>query len=442
MKKWLILFVLLAGLAGGGYWYWHAATNQPASFRTVPVKRGDLLATISATGTLEPEEVIDIGAQVQGQIDYFGPDPQDSTKLVDYGTQVDKRTVLAHIDDSLYRSDVENAEAQLAQAQANLQRAQADLLQMKAKLYQADRDWVRAKRLKPGQAIADVDYDTAQATYETCKSSVAVGEATIVQNEKAVQAAQAALKKAKVNLDYCTIRSPVKGVIVDRRVNIGQTVVSSLNAPSLFLLATDLKRMQIWASVNEADIGQIHKGQAVTFTVDAYPGKTFQGVVNKIRLNATMTQNVVTYTVEVNTDNSDGQLLPYQTANLQFEVSKRQSVLLVPNAALRWLPQPAKVAPDARSDFITSQGRKEATPGAAPSKDAEKESHDKGTLWVQDGAFVRPVKVRIGLSDGNMTEILGGDLPEGAEVVVGEGHRNDGASTTNPFAPQMFQQKK
>jgi HlyD family secretion protein len=441
MKKLLILFVLLVGLGAGGWYYWRATANSPASFRTVPVKRGELLATISATGTLEPEEVIDIGAQVQGQIDYFGTDPHESHKLVDYGTQVDKGTVLAHIDDSLYASDVENAQAQLAQAQANVQRAEADLLQMKAKHFQADRDWVRAKRLKPGQAIADVDYDTAQAAYETTKSTLAVGEATIVQAKKAVLAAEAALKKAKKNLDYCTIRSPVRGVIVDRRVNIGQTVVSSLNAPSLFLIATDLKRMQIWASVNEADIGQIHKGQTVSFTVDAYPGEVFHGVVNKIRLNATMTQNVVTYTVEVNTDNSSGKLLPYQTANLQFEVSKRTDALLVPNAALRWLPHAGKVHPDARADFITSQRRKEATPGAPAPSAAEKESHDRGTLWIKDGNFVRPVKVRIGLSDGNMTEILGDSISEGTEVVVGEGHSDAGANTTNPFAPQMFQKK-
>jgi HlyD family secretion protein len=217
--------------------------------------------------------------------------------------------------------------------------------------------------------------------------------------------------------------------------------VSSLNAPSLFLIATDLRRMQIWASVNEADIGQIHKGQTVTFTVDAFPGEVFRGEVNKIRLNATMTQNVVTYTVEVNTDNSNSKLLPYQTANLQFEVSKQSNALLVPNAALRWQPQAAKVHPDVRSAFITSQRRKEAASGAPTSSAAEKEPHDRGTLWVRDGDFVRPVKVRIGLSDGSVTEILGGDIAEGDEVVVGEGHADAGANTNNPFAPQMFQKK-
>jgi HlyD family secretion protein len=475
MKKMLVLFLLLIGLGAGGVYYWRATANPPTSFRTVPVKRGELLATISATGTLEPEEVIDIGAQVQGQIDSFGIDPRDRTlpvfgasttglmgvplgsgpylaasvlyagrstpKLVDYGTPVEKGTILAHIDDALYASDVENAAAQLEQARANVQRAEADLLQMKAKLFQADRDWVRAKRLHPGQVIADIDYDTAQATYETTKSSLAVGEATIVQAKKAVLQAEAALKKAKKNLDYCTIRSPVRGVIVDRRVNIGQTVVSSLNAPSLFLIATDLTHMQIWASVNEADIGQIHKGQMVTFTVDAYPGQVFHGEVNKIRLNATMTQNVVTYTVEINTDNANGKLLPYQTANIQFEVSKQSNALLVPNSALRWQPRADRVHPDDRAAFITSQRRKETGPGAPPPTAAEKESHDRGTLWVKDGDFVRPVKVRIGPTDGTMTEILGGEITEGSDIVVGEGHADTENGTTNPFAPQMFQKK-
>src|SRR5205823_11154354 len=153
---------------------------------------------------------------------------------------------------------------------------------------------------------------------------------------------KAALKNAEINLAYCTITSPVKGVIVDRRVNIGQTVVSSLNAPSLFLIAKDLKRLQVWASVNEADIGNIRSGQQVTFTVDAYPGRTFKGTVapDQPRLNASMTQNVVTYTVVVTTRNDDGKLKPYLTANVNFEVSKHENVLLVPNAALRWKPNP------------------------------------------------------------------------------------------------------
>ena len=151
-----------------------------------------------------------------------------------------------------------------------------------------------------------------------------------------------------MNLGYCTIKSPVRGVIVDRRVNIGQTVVSSMSATSLFLIAKDLKHIQVWLSVNEADIGSISIGQSVTFTVDAFPNRLFHGEVGKIRLNATMTQNVVTYTVEVNTKNEDGKLLPYLTANAKFKIGRREGVLLVPNAALRWSPMPGQIAPEAR----------------------------------------------------------------------------------------------
>src|SRR5204863_6291083 len=177
-------------------------------------------------------------------------------------------------------------------------------------------------------AIAQAQAGLKDATAAAAKARGVVGDA------------EANLKKALINLGYCTIQSPVKGVIVDRRVNVGQTVVASLNAPSLFLIAKDLTRLQIWTSVNEADIGQIHPGQPVTFTVDAHPNQTFHGTVSQIRLNATMTQNVVTYTVVVDTDNANGKLLPYLTANVQFEVNSRPNVLEVPNAALRWRPRP------------------------------------------------------------------------------------------------------
>src|SRR5262249_54347872 len=202
-------------------------------------------------------------------------------------------------------------------------------------------------RRTPG-TITEADYDMYQANFETAQSLLAVGDASVNQAKKSVQMSEAGLAKAQKNLGYCTIQSPVKRVINHRRVNVGQTVVSSLNAPSLFLIAKDLKRMQVWVSVNEADIGQIRPGLPVSFSVDAYPSETFRGVVGKVRLNATMTQNVVTYTVEVNTDNSSGKLLPYLTANALFEVGRHDNVLLVPNAALRWWPQPDQIAPDAR----------------------------------------------------------------------------------------------
>jgi HlyD family secretion protein len=412
--------------------------RKSAAFRTVPVKRGNLMATISATGTVEPEEVIDIGAQVAGKILAFGKDKHG--KPVDYGSVVEAGTVLARIDDALYAADAASAAAQLAQAKAAVQRSEADLGQLKAKLYQAERDWARAQKLGPGDALSQADYDAAQSAYETAKANVEVGKAAIIQSKKAVDQSEATLQRAQQNLSYCTIVSPVKGVIIDRRVNIGQTVVASLNAPSLFLIAKDLKRIQVWVSVNEADIGRIHPGQPVTFTVDAHPGEVFKGEVGKVRLNATMTQNVVTYTVEVNTDNSDGKLLPYLTANVKFIVGDRQDVLLVPNAALRWQPQPDQIASEYRQTRKTGKKTKSPSPGPPPEGEVGQEQPGRQVVWVPKGALVRPVEVSRGLSDGSLTEVAGAELQEGLPVVVGEAEKGTGqpASGGSPFAPQLF----
>lgn len=186
MKRVVALLVLLVLVAGAGVMYWRRSAQPSTSFRTVPVKRGALLVTISATGTVEPEEVVDVGAQVAGKIEFFGQDPSRSGKTVDYGSEVDKDTILAHIDDALYAADVEQNAAQVEQAKANVLRSQADLEQMKAKLYQAEQNWKRAQELGPSKALAATDYDSYKAAYETAKATVAVGEATIVQAEKAV----------------------------------------------------------------------------------------------------------------------------------------------------------------------------------------------------------------------------------------------------------------
>jgi len=336
------------GLVGtGGYVYLrYVRTDGQASFRTAKVERGEMLPTIGATGTIEPEEVVDIGAQVAGMITEFGRDLQDPTKPIDYGSAVEKGTVLAHIDPTKYNAAYEQATAAVALAKANLEQA-------KATLYKTDRDQKRASDLLKTNAIAQADYDTAEAAYLVAKASVGVAEASIKQ-------AEAQQRSVKTDLDYTTIISPEKGVIVDRRVNVGQTVVAALNTPSLFLLAKDLSRLQIWASVNEADIGRIKQGQKATFTVDAYPNKVFEGFVSQVRLNATMTQNVVTYTVVVTTENKDKDswLLPYLTANLNFEIERHEDVLKVPNAALRFRPRSQLIAPDVQMASLTASDRK------------------------------------------------------------------------------------
>jgi HlyD family secretion protein len=432
----LALIVLALILVLVVWWLWSGNHRGNTSFRTAAVTRGNLQASISATGTVEPEEVVDVGAQVAGKIVAFGTDKHGKT--VDYGSVVEPGMVLARIDDSLYAADVESVKAQLAQNKAQVTYAQANLKQLQAKLYQASRDWARAQKLGPSDALSQADYDAAQSAFETAKANVEVGKAQIVQAQKAVAQSEATLRRAQQNLDYCTIVSPVKGVIIDRRVNIGQTVVSSLSAPSLFLIAKDLTRIQVWASVNEADIGNIHTGQPVTFTVDAYPGMTFHGEVGKIRLNATMTQNVVTYTVEVNTDNADGKLLPYLTANLRFMVAERKDVLLVPNAALRWAPQPEQVVAAFRQP--AHKGRHGQ--GGAQAKTPDKEKKPKvarGILWLPEGSEVKPLRVKLGLTDGTLTEVSGPELKPGLQVVVAEVEKGEEAnSSASPFTPQFF----
>ena len=413
-------------------------SSSSAGFRTVPVKRGDLQATINATGTVEPEEVVDIGAQVAGRIVSFGKDKNGEE--VDYGSVVEAGMVLALIDDALYAADVASAKAQLAQSKAAVQKAQADLGQMQAKLVQTENDWARARKLGPSDALSQTDFDAARSNYEVAKANLAVGKAAVVQAQGTVAQAEATLKRALQNLNYCTIKSPVKGVIIDRRVNIGQTVVASLNAPSLFLLAKDLKRLQVWVSVNEADIGRIKPGQPVTFTVDAYPGEVFSGEVGKVRLNATMTQNVVTYTVEIITDNSSGKLLPYLTANVNFIVGERKNVLLVPNAALRWTPLLSQVVAEFRGSPKKAPGP-EAPPQVKPAAKAGKEEQARGVVYVPQGTQVRPVYVALGLSDGSLTEVESTELKEGTPMVVGEMESQPAGKPApggSPFTPQLL----
>jgi HlyD family secretion protein len=244
-------------------------------------------------------------------------------------------------------------------------------------------------------------------------------------------------------------------VIIDRRVNVGQTVISNQNAPSLFLLAKDLRRLQVWASVNEADIGHIRIGQKVTFTVDTYPDDVFIGKVDQVRLNATMTQNVVTYTVVVTTDNPidtahpTGKLLPYMTATLQFITDERKDVLLVPNAALRYRPRLDLISPSERENYHqTTKPKKPVEEGAPkPPVDKEKKKGNSAWVFVEDNGYVRPIRIRVGLSDGKNTEVLevrdGAELKPDTPLVTGEVVGRTGGGTVNPFAPKpIFGTKK
>lgn len=410
-----IAIIILVGGAGVGWWWMRS--DHKLSFRTAVVKRGDVAATISSSGTIEPSETVDVGAQVAGRITSFGTDINGQT--IDYNSVVEKGAMLAKIDDSVYAADLSVARAGELTAAANLE-------QMNARLDQAEAEWKRAQSLYDSKLMSQVDYDTDKANYEVAKANVSVARSGIAQ-------AQADLDKAQRNLDFCVISSPVRGVIIDRRVNIGQTVVSSLNAPSLFLIAQDLTKMQIWVSMNEADIARIKPGAPVTFTCDAFPGRQFEGTVGKVRLNATMTQNVVMYTVVVNTENPDNILLPYLTASVTFTVGKQSNVLLVPNAALRWSPS----SPNEITANVRSQNSIDPPAGKNPSH-AKGANGGQGVIWLKDGEFVRPVEVKVGTSDGSNTAVTADDLKEGEEVVTGETTGPEPGGTQNPFVPRFI----
>jgi HlyD family secretion protein len=300
----------------------------------------------------------------------------------------------------------------------------------------------------PIKGISDAEYVLAKANADAAKADLEAAKASVLQQ-------QAMLAMAKTNLDYTTIVAPIDGTIIARRVNIGQTVVSSLNAPSLFLLAQDLRRMEVWAAVNEADIARIKQGTHVHFRVDALPEDTFRGTVTQVRLNAAMTQNVVTYTVVITVDNSDLKLLPYLTADVYFEVEEHKDVMLVPNAALRYRPSSAEIEPEPEAESTETPAEKSgpATAGGAPGQGGQRgqgggrarREADAGRIWQIDPETdrLKAVEVKTGASDLAFTEIITDKLQEGDEIVVGEIHAAaPSGGEVNPLAPPSFRRNR
>ena len=426
MKKHTVRVIVVFLVLIGSIVAWRVARPTAAEqgkrfvYQTVPVVRGDVQSTISASGTIEPEELVDVGAQVSGKIVSFGTDTEGAE--VDYCSTVTNGMVLAKIDDVTYLADLDVARAQLSNAVASVTSAKASLAKAKVDLSHAKKDWDRAQKIGVGIALSQSDYDAYEATYESAVAACGMAEAAVLQADAGVVQARASVEKAERNLDYCTITAPVDGTVIDRRVNLGQTVVSSMSASSLFLVAKDLRHVRIWTAVNEADVGSLYAGQPVTFTIDTFPGKRFTGVVRRVRLNATITSNVVTYTVEIDTENPDRLLLPYLTANVEFITGSANDALVVPSRAIRFRPSGTAV-PEGEAQMV---------------------------VWLapdQQGGKPRPVPVRLLLNNGAdaaIEPLESGALAEGVHVVTHEiavtsktPVNDDNGESSNPFLPKM-----
>ncbi len=390
MKKIFLIggaIVLLAVI--GAVIFLRSKESEP-KFRTEKVTKGDIVMTVTATGTVNAVITVQVGTQVSGTIKRL---------YADFNSHVKKGQLIAQIDPALFEEQVSQSRANLLAAKANEEKAEATLVDAKR-----TRD--RNKTLVSKGLIAQSDFDTSDTNYETAKAGVSAAKAAVAQ-------ADAALRNAQTNLGYTRIVSPVDGTVVSRNVDVGQTVAASFQTPTLFTIAQDLTKMQIDTSVDEADIGKVKVGEDVDFTVDAYPDVTFKGKVGQVRISPITVQNVVTYDVVVNVDNPVGAnghsplLKPGMTANVSIIVAEKKDVLRVSNAALRFRPS-----------------------------EKVKIKQQKGSgVWILENGKPKRIAVTTGIGDGNYTEIAAGDLKEGQDVIVESLTK---ASAQRPMGPRMF----
>jgi HlyD family secretion protein len=375
-----LALVLALVVAIGGYAIWrHLRDGDEPSYVTEKVDQGRIAATVTATGTVNPVKTVQVGTYVSGPIIALD---------VDYNSPVKKGQRVAKIDPAPFESKVLQAEANLANAKAQVQKAQADLA-LKKLTYE------RNKELRGRNLIAQGDLDAAHSAYQQAVAQLALDEAGVKQ-------ATASLQDARISLGYTDIVSPVDGVVVSRNVDVGQTVAASFQTPTLFLIAQDLTKMQVDSNVSESDIGSVHEGQAASFTVDAYPGRTFHGRVAQVRNAPITVQNVVTYDVVVAVDNEDLALKPGMTATVTITTAERDDALRIPLRALRFDPTRAEVTT--------------TPPSAAP---AHPRPEASPAVWVLDpDGRLRRVEIQTGLRDDDHAEVTGGDLRAGQAVAV------------------------
>jgi HlyD family secretion protein len=430
-------------VGAGALWiYRNAEAHEAPAYRFATVTRGNLESTVSATGALSAVTTVQVGTQVSGQVAQI---------YVDFNDRVKKGQLLARIDPTLQQQAVLDAQAGLVRAQADLERSKAE--------------YERNKTLFDQKVLTATEFNTAQYNYTVAQASV--------------KSAQVALDRARKNLSYTEIYAPIDGVVVERNVDVGQTVAASLSAPQLFLIANNLSQMQILASVDESDIGLIHERQDVRFTVQAYPNQTFTGNVRQVRLQSATTENVVNYTVVVSVANPKGTLLPGMTATVEFLTGSAKDALIVPNAALRFRATPEMMAeagvsasgtgaPRTAADSAAFAARRDslraarAASGASGAGQAAGQAGANGNraggtgearsqvsggtrggfaqLWYLDSTTGKPavMRVRAGLSDGQNTQVMGPNVKEGMQVIIGTATTTAAptTTTTSPFQQQ------
>jgi HlyD family secretion protein len=329
MKRALIgLLIVLAIGAGAGAYYIRRSAPE-IQVITAPITRGDIIDTVGASGTLQAVTTVQVGSQVSGNISYLG---------ADFNSIVKKGQVIAKLDPSLFDAQLQQARANLQQTRANLAKSQSDLERSKVMLTDAQQKYTRAKELAVKQLLPQSDLDAAKIAVDSAQATLASADATVTQTQAAVSQSQASVNQNQVNLDHTIIEAPIDGIIIQRSVDVGQTVAASMQAPTLFIIAADLTKMQVNANIDESDVGRIRPGQHVTFKVDAYPTDTFEGTVSQIRLQPVVVQNVTTYGTVIDVPNAQLKLKPGMTANVKVEIAKRSDVLRVPAAALRFRP--------------------------------------------------------------------------------------------------------
>ncbi|RCS57390.1 efflux RND transporter periplasmic adaptor subunit [Parvibium lacunae] len=371
-KKRLLLvgIVLLCGLAGAGGYVWLRQPAPEAQYKLARIERGALSAIVAASGTLNPVAQVQVGTQVSGQL---------KEVLADFNSEVKQGQIIARLDPETYelkvrqaQADLEAAQAQLLTQQANVLAQQAEVGRVKASLLDAQRDYERKETLVKQNFISPAERDKAFALYQgtqeqlkTADAQLTVARAQVRQAEASLSQRRAALASAQVDLGRTVIRSPVDGIVVKRSIEPGQTVAASLQAPELFIIARNLHDMQVETAIDEADVGRVRAGQTATFTVDAFPGKTFEGSVRQIRKAALNVQNVITYTVVIATSNPQQTLLPGMTANVRIVTDTRSDVLKLPNSALRYRP-PATESGKGKSDTNDKKSGGNAADRAGP----------------------------------------------------------------------------